>query len=157
VKVWSLPLLALLTLPVACKRSGNRTVYADVPAAGSLKEGAPVKFRGIDIGLVRKLTLLRSGVRLELLIQRPDAPLQINDRVAVRPTGTFADEVVEIVPGPASARPLRDRDSLQSVPPDSLATVRDALTRAIVHEFTERWSRTDSTKPGKTAAPAPRP
>ena len=156
-KVWSLPLLALLALPVACKRSGNRTVYADVPVAGSLKEGAPVKFRGIDIGLVRKLTLLRSGVRLELLIQRPDAPLQINDRVAVRPTGTFGDEVVEIVPGPASGPPLRDRDSLQSVPPDSLAAVRDALTRAIAHQLSERWGRTDSTKPGKTAAPPSRP
>ena len=157
VKFRWLPLIGLLALPIACRQSGNRTVYVEVSTAGNLEEGSPVKFGGIDIGRVRRLTLLRSSVRLELLIQRSDAPLQVNDRVAVRPIGIFGAEAVEIIPSAPNDRALRDRDSLQAAQPDSLAPVREALARAVVHEFAERWRRADSTKAGKTAPPAPRP
>ena len=153
--LWSsaLALLTFLMFPVACTRSRNRTVYAEVPTAGSLKEGSSVKFGGIDIGVVRSVTPLRSGARLELLIQRPDAPLQIDDRVAIHPVGVFGEETVMIVPGPTDGQPLRDGDSLRAAPPDSLAPVRDALARAIVHEFVERARQSDSTKAAKIAPP----
>ena len=133
-------------------------VYVELPTAGHLKEGAPVLFGGIDIGRVQRLTLLHSSVRLELLIQRADAPLQAGDRVAVDPIGIFGDETVVIMPGTGKDRPLRDGDSLRAAAPDPPSPMRDALARAIKEELAERWHLAlDSTNGDKTAPPAPRP
>lgn len=156
-RLW-LPFLALLTLPVACRRSADRTVYVELPTTGLLKAGTPVLFGGIDIGRVQRLTPLHSSVRLELLIQRPDAPLQAGDRVAVRLVGIFGDETVVIVPGTGKNRPLRDGDSLQAAAPDPPSPMRDAYVRALRQELAERWSLVlDSSKGHKATPPAPRP
>ena len=56
-----LVILALFLIPAACQRPSTRIAYVDLQAVGSLKEGATVKFRGIDIGLVQKLSMLRSS------------------------------------------------------------------------------------------------
>lgn len=157
VKFRWLSLLALLTLPAACRRSGDRTVYVELPASGHLKEESSVKFGGIDIGRVQRLTQLHSGVRLELLIQRADAPLQAGDRVAVRPIGIFGEETVVIMPGTGNDRPLRDGDTLHAAPPDPPSPVRDAFARAVMQELAERWRLVDSTKGGRAAPPAPPP
>jgi ABC-type transporter Mla subunit MlaD len=141
-----LALLTLLTLPVACRRSGDRTVYVELPTAGHLKEGAPVVFGGIDIGRVRRLTPLPSSVRLELLIQRADAPLQAGDQVAVRPVGIFGDETVVIMPSAVNGRALRDGDSLHAAAPEPPSPTREAFARAIMQDLAERWRLVDSTK-----------
>lgn len=157
VKLRWLPLLAL-TLPAACRRSGDRTVYVELPTAGHLKEGSPIAFGGIDIGRVQRLTPLDSSVRLELLIQRADAPLQAGDRVAVRPVGIFGDETVVIMPGTGNDRPLHTGDSLHAAPPDPPSPMRDAFKRAVRQELAERWHLVlDSTKGGESAPRVPRP
>lgn len=157
VKFQWLLLVGLLALPAACRRSGDRRVYVEVPTAGNLKEGSSVKFGGIDVGHVQRLTLLHSGVRLELLIDRSDAPLQANDLVAVRPVGIFGDETVVIMPGTPNDRTLRDGDTLHAARSDSAGPVRQALTRALMNELAERLRLMDSAKGDKTAPPAPHP
>ena len=141
-------LLTLLALAVACRRPDTRTAYVLLPAAEDLKEGAPVKFRGIDIGVVRKIALQRTGIRAELLIRRPDAPIQVNDRVAIRAVGIFRDQAIDIIPASTDAAPLRDGDTLHAAPPDSLAPTREALTRAVVQEFARRFGISDSSRNG---------
>jgi ABC-type transporter Mla subunit MlaD len=152
-----LPLLSLVALAAACGRSGGRTVFVDVPMAGHLKEGSPVKFGGVDIGRVQRLTTLRAGVRLELLILRSDAPIQTDDSVAIRPMGIFGDETVVIVPGTSNQRPLRDGDSLHAAAPDPPSPVHDAFARAAMQELAERLHLVDSTKATRSRAPAARP
>lgn len=151
-----LAIVGLLALPAGCGRSGNRTVYVDVPTAGHLKEGSPVKFGSIDIGRLRRLTLLHSGVRLELLIERSDAPLQYDDLVAVRPVGVFGYETVVIVPGKGNERPLRDGDSLHAAAPEPPSPFREAFARAAMQQLSEdlHLHLVDSTK---GAGPAPQP
>jgi ABC-type transporter Mla subunit MlaD len=137
----------LLFLAAACKSSDSRIVYVDFSAVGEIKEGAPVRLGGIDIGIVEKLTLGHSGVRATLLIQRSDAPIQINDRVAVRPVGIFGAQEVEIIPASTDGPPLRNRDTLHAAPSDSMATTREALSRAVIREFTKQlFSSADSNK-----------
>jgi ABC-type transporter Mla subunit MlaD len=145
-KASSLLLTAVLVCASACTRSHARTAYVDFRAVADLREGAPVTFQGVQIGTVQKLTLRRSGTIATLLIDRADAPLQSNDRVAVRPVGIFGDDVIDIVLASAAARPLRDGDTLQVASTDSLAPVRDLLMRAVAHEFTKRLFRSDSTR-----------
>ena len=157
VKVPWLALLILLTLPAACRRSGDRTVYVELPTAGHLNEDSPVTFGGIEIGRVQGLTPLHANVRVQLLIQRADAPLQAGDRVAVRPVGIFGDETVVIMPGTGNDRPLRDGDSLHAAAPDPPSPAREALARAVMQELAERWHLVvDSTKAGEPAPSAPR-
>jgi ABC-type transporter Mla subunit MlaD len=145
VKASSLLLTALVSAS-ACTRSHGRTAYVDFPAVADLREGTPVRFQGIPIGTVRKLTLRRSGAIATLLIDRADAPLQSNDRVAIHPVGIFGDEVIDIVLASAAGRPLRDGDTLQVASTDSLAPIRDLLMRAVAHEFTNRVFHSDSTR-----------
>lgn len=110
-KAWPFLLTVILLCPVACTGPERRTVYVELSAIGNLKEGAPVRFGGTDIGIVEKLTLLRSTSMATLLIQRKDAPVQSNDRVAVHPIGLFGAEVIDIIPSPAEGRPLRNGDT----------------------------------------------
>ena len=149
--------LTFLSVPVACKRPDTRTAYVLVPVAENVKEGGSVKFRGIDIGVVRKISLQRTGILAELVIQRRDAPIQANDRVAIRAVGVFGDQAVDIIPSSTDGPPLRDGDTLRAAPPDSLAPTRDALTRAVVQEFTRRFAAPDSSQKGTTTPSVPRP
>jgi len=146
VKAWLVLLPIALLSSGGCRRSTERIAFVDLPAAANIREGTAVRFQNIDIGVVKKVTLRRSGVRATLLIQRPDAPLQTNDHVAVQPNGFFGDQAVDIIPATTEGRPLRDGDTLRAAPPDSVSASRDALARALVHEFTERMLRSDTTK-----------
>jgi ABC-type transporter Mla subunit MlaD len=155
-QVHGLALLMVLAFQSACKRSEDRIVFVDLPRAENPKEGTAVQFRGIDIGRVNKVTLEHSGVRLKLLIQRADAPVELNDRVALRAIGVFGDQVVDIIPSPTEGQAVADRGALRAAPPDSLAPTGDALVRAVVHEFAQRSSKSDSSRPPPPAR-APRP
>ena len=117
-------LFALLTLAVACKRQDTRTAYVVLPIAERLKEGTPVTFRGLEIGVVRKIVLERTGVSAEIVIRRHDAPIHANDRVAIRAVGFFGDQVLDIFPSATEGPPLRDGDTLHADPPDALAPTR---------------------------------
>ena len=81
----------------ACTRRGA-VVRVDVPDASGLTAESPVRFRGTQIGHVRAILPLRNGSRLELVLDRPDAPVRAADRVAVLPDGIFGASFVDIVP-----------------------------------------------------------
>lgn len=156
VKAFSLMLATALLSPIACGRPHGRTVYVELPAGG-VREGAPVLFHGFEIGIVQRVTPRRSGLIATVLIQRPDAPVQSNDHVSVHISSIFGDQAIDISPSPSDGPPLRDGDTLHAAPPDTLAAAREALTRAIVHEFTERMLRSDSARRGNRDPRSPRP
>jgi ABC-type transporter Mla subunit MlaD len=138
-------LLLVVTTAGACRRHHERIVFTDLPAAPGVREGGAVLFRGIDIGTIQRVTLMHSGVRLTLRIRRPDAPLRVGDRVALRTLGILGDNVVDIVPASGPAPPLPDSAVRPAMPPDSLAPAREAAARAIVDAMIGRAFRRDST------------
>lgn len=140
------PTMVLLCLVACNRRPSGRVAYVDLPAVDNLEEGTPVRFGGVDIGVLQHVALRRDGITATLLIQRPDAPIHANDLVAVRPVGIFGAHALDIIPVPSEARPLRSGDTLHAAPPDSLAPVREALMRAVVHEFADRLRQSDTTK-----------
>jgi len=128
-----LPLLLLVLASTDACRRGERVVHTMLPsAAPRVAVGSPVLFRGVEIGTVQRLTLDHAGVRLDLRIERRDAPLRTGDRVALRVLGLLGDGVVDIVPGPATAPPIADGDTLAAALPDTLAAQREAVTEAVV-------------------------
>jgi ABC-type transporter Mla subunit MlaD len=154
-------LSALLAATGSCREHRDRIVVTELPAAPGIKEGSQVIFRGIEIGRVERLTLEHSGVRLALRIGRPDAPLRAGDRVALRPLGIFGEVAVHIVPGPASAPALGDSATLAAVPPDTLASARDAAVqaaaKAVAREMIAPLLELDSASPSGSRTSQSRP
>src|SRR3569832_70596 len=118
----------------ACRDRNERVVHAVVPAARGLKEGALVRFRGIEVGRVNAVRIVDSGVQLDLAIERADAPLRTADRVRLAPSGLFGDNEVELVPGSVKAPKLAPNGWLAAVPLDTLAAIREAVAAEYVRQ-----------------------
>lgn len=121
--------LAAIGLLARCSARGP-TIVADIPTTSRVDVGTTVRFRGTEIGHVTRVTPIRIGVHLELTLNRSDALVRTDDHVAVRPDGIFGGVFVDIVPGSDNAPPIPPNAALQPVPPDSLASVREAVMRA---------------------------
>jgi len=138
----------------ACVLSGcgdrDRVVHAILPAARGLSEGALVRYRGIVVGSVKTVRIVDSGVRLDLGIERADAPLRTGDQVRITSVGMFGDREVDIVPGPLNTPRLATEGSLRAYPPDTLAAIREALVGAVVKNAFERLGVFDTARaPGQ--------
>lgn len=144
-------------LLVAACSSRSTTVIVDLPVANGIASGTPVRFHGMDIGHVRSITPTRDGVRIQLSIDRQDAPVRTADRVAVQPEGIFGAYVIAIVPGPDSAPVVRDQATLAAAPPDSLAPIRDAIARAVAKEAIDQFQHRDSAQRTRRAPLPSRP
>lgn len=136
--------LLAIGLLAGCSRPREILVHALVKAAPGLKPGARVQYRGVDVGSVKSVGFTDAGVRIDLLIERRDAPLRRLDQVRVRSLGTFAEQVVEVVPGDSTAPLIAKGASLSAAPSDTLATVTDQLTKAIA-EAVDKVVERDST------------
>ena len=123
-------LLATLLL-AGCSRPREILVHALVKAAPGLRPGARVQYRGVDVGSVKTVGFTDAGVRIDLLIERRDAPLRKLDLVRVSSLGTFAEQVVEIVPGDSTAPLIAKGALLRAAPSDTLASVSEQLSKAI--------------------------
>jgi ABC-type transporter Mla subunit MlaD len=150
-------LLIAVCLLSSCSDSGGRVVHAVLPAARNLREGAPVRFRGIEVGKVTTVRIVDSGVRLDLDIERADAPLRSADQVRIAAAGMFGDAEVEIVPGPASAPKLASDGWLPAFPPDTLAALREELMGAIAKATFGRLGVHDSASAAQQRADSVHP
>jgi ABC-type transporter Mla subunit MlaD len=128
-----LSIVAVLTLglTLGCGRRNDR-IYADLPRANGVREGATVRYRGIDIGVVEHIAFVDTVVRLTIKLTRRDAPLRSGDRVRTAQDGVFGDRALHVVPGPAGAPLLRPGVTLGAAPLDSLEEIRNALIQATV-------------------------
>ncbi len=73
-------------------------VQAYFENVSGLKEKAPVEIAGIEVGVVRDISLHDSQARVTLALE-PDVSLHANARVTVRTRGVLGDKFVEIKPG----------------------------------------------------------
>lgn len=146
-------LLAVILLATAMtwlQRPSGLTFYAHLPEAPGLHEGARVFFRGIEVGGVERTGFDSMGVRLTIAMRRRDVPLRRGDRIRVTPDGMFGGELVDIVPGPASAPPLSSGDTLLAAMPDSASIRLRAVAGAVAERLIDDFARAgrDSTKSG---------
>lgn len=84
--------------------------------AGDLKEGAPVKVAGVDVGKVEKIALDNYEAVATLAVSAT-VPLPADTIAAIRTTGLLGDSYVSLSPG-ASEKNLHDGDRIaQTEPP----------------------------------------
>ena len=153
--VWLL--VFILAFP-SC-RPERSDIYADLPEAPGVREGAVVRYRGVQIGEVRRVTFADSVVHITIRLTRSDVPLRTRDGVRLAAEGVFGDRTLDVVPGPTSAPALHRGETLHAAPPDTVADLRrellEAAAAAAMREVGAAWRR-DTTR-HDSAGRAPRP
>ena len=149
-------LLALTTILSACGRS-QPTISVAFTAVPGLHIGAPLRFRGLAIGHVESIHPMREGAKVNVVLDRADAPLRMADRIAVVPDGILGASALELVLGPNSASPLSEHATLAAGPSDSLTILREAIVRAVAKEAVDQWRRGDSSSARGSLPPHSKP
>jgi len=87
-----------------------------------VKVGAPVRFAGVDVGLVKKIDLQinsaenHTNARLEVWI-RDTVRIPADSTVWVNTLGLLGEKYVEIMPGQDYSNTLRENESLTGIDP----------------------------------------
>lgn len=92
------------------------TVFRDVVG---LREGANVRFTGIDVGAVSKLTILSdSTVLVEMAIDRKVTPfIKKNCTATIGSQGLMGSRILILLPGSPDQASIEEGDQLPSLPP----------------------------------------
>jgi phospholipid/cholesterol/gamma-HCH transport system substrate-binding protein len=125
------------------------TVFRDVVG---LREGAAVRFTGIDVGAVSKLTILSdSAVLVEMAIDRKVTRfIKKNSVATIGNQGLMGSRIVVLTPGDPDQGPIEHGDNLPSVPPvetdeilreAKLSSERIAVVSEQLIEITQKMNR----------------
>ncbi len=92
------------------------TLFSDVVG---LRQGANVRFTGIDVGAVSKLTILSdSSVLVEMAIDKKVTPfIKKNSTATIGSQGLMGSRIIILLPGSPDQASIKQGDQLPSVPP----------------------------------------
>jgi ABC-type transporter Mla subunit MlaD len=134
------PFLLLLGVLVAgtsaaCTPTHENLVHVIAEQAPGLKRDARVQFRGVDVGYVKEVYFTPGGVRIDVLIERPDVPIRTQDSVHITSSGPFGEQVVSIQPGVQTAPLITHGVTLPKAVPDSTVSVPVEVWRSVVNSL----------------------
>src|SRR3712207_5541430 len=75
---------------------GTRTAWFLLEDASGLIEKSNVKMAGINVGIIRKISLQNGEARIDMTLNS-DIPLTRSARIEIRPNGILGDKHVEII------------------------------------------------------------
>jgi ABC-type transporter Mla subunit MlaD len=148
-----LPLLPAVAFLFGCSPEHENVVHVIAEQAPGLKKSAPVQFRGVEVGMVKEVYFTPGGVRIDLLIQRPDVPIRTQDTVRITSVGAFGQQVVDITPGVQTAPLIARGATLPKVQPESTVSLPAGVWRAIVQRL--GFKAADSTTIDSARSPTP--
>jgi ABC-type transporter Mla subunit MlaD len=119
-------------LALGCAHKDENVVHVIAEQAPGLKRGARVQYRGVDVGLVKQVYFTPGGVRIDLLLERNDAPIRMRDTVRIVSVGAFGAQVVDIQPGVQTAPLIARGATLPKVQPESTVSMPVGVWRSIV-------------------------
>lgn len=93
-------LAALFALTDAADFRGRDIVLTTVADAGGLRNGDPVRMRGVDIGRVDGFRMVPGAVEIRLELEG-DHAVPADSRVVLRSNGLLGGRVVDVIPGAA--------------------------------------------------------
>ncbi len=99
--------------------STNVKISTEFRNVVGLREGANVRFTGIDVGAVSKLTILTdSSVYVEMAIDRKVTPyIKKNSIATIGSQGLMGAKLIVLLPGSPDEKSIEPGDILPSVPP----------------------------------------
>ncbi len=109
-----------------------------------VKDGAPVRFAGVDVGEVKRIEFViaeenRQKVRLVAWV-RNDVRIPSDSTVWVNTLGLLGEKYVEIMPGKNFAQPLRQNDIMVGTDPISMNEVGE-LAKSIAENLDKAIER----------------
>jgi ABC-type transporter Mla subunit MlaD len=119
-------------LALSCANKHQNIVHVIAEQAPGLKSGVRVLYRGVDVGVVKQVYFTSGGVRIDLLIQRDDAPIRTQDTVRITSVGPFGAQVVDIQPGVQTAPLIAHGSTLTKVQPESTVSMPVTLWRSLM-------------------------
>jgi len=125
----------------------QRRIVVVMPEAPGLVEGGSVTYLGVNAGRVERIDLSTGRVVATLVIARKDVVPRAGDVVRLRANGLFGDQIVDITPGPRTARALADGDTLV-VPPGQATVGAVPEARALDSALRSLMERRDSARAG---------
>jgi phospholipid/cholesterol/gamma-HCH transport system substrate-binding protein len=124
-------LLALLFIIGQHKNlfSNTISVYADFKNIAGTKEGNYVRFAGINIGTVDRISIINdTTVRLQLSIEKKIQPyIKSNAQASIGSDGLMGDKLVQIAPGTNDSPLVKDGGVLQTTPPVNVDKIMNNL------------------------------
>jgi ABC-type transporter Mla subunit MlaD len=126
-------------------RGPIRRAVVALPRADGIRERASVTYVGVPIGQVERLVIDDRRVVAHLVIHRADVELRRSDSIRIATLGIFGDRILELIPGPRTAPPFREGDTLLAAHPKELPG--DAVIEAV------RRLQLDSTPVGPPVSP----
>lgn len=123
---------ALVLGYAGCAQQQENVVHVIAEQAPGLKKNARVLYRGVDVGMVKQVYFTPGGVRIDLLVEREDAPIRAQDTVRIVSVGAFGAQVVDIQPGPETAPLIRRGATLPKVQPESTVSLPVSVWRSLV-------------------------
>ena len=132
---------AAAILTAACSDEQGRRYTADLPPADSVAVGAPVQYRGIEVGRVVQVEHSVNRTRLTLSVTRVDARARQADSVRIVPLGIFGDRAAEIVMGPLSVADAPTAFHLASAGPLQPSVGQAGVMKALGDQAMEELAR----------------
>jgi ABC-type transporter Mla subunit MlaD len=126
--------LAASALVPSCANKHENIVHVIAEQAPGMKSGVRVLYRGVDVGVVKQVYFTSGGVRMDLLIQRADAPIRTQDTVRIMSVGPFGAQVVDIQPGVQTAPLIAHGSTLTKVEPESTVSLPVTLWRSLIRK-----------------------
>jgi phospholipid/cholesterol/gamma-HCH transport system substrate-binding protein len=93
---------------------GSKDVWFVMDDASGLVKNSAVKIAGIDVGVIRDITLQNGRARVDMTI-KSSTPATKSARIEIRPNGILGDKHVEIISGDPRDPPLRSGDQILTV------------------------------------------
>jgi ABC-type transporter Mla subunit MlaD len=125
-------ILLAAALILGCAQQREHVVHVIAEQAPGLKSGARVQYRGVEVGYVKQVYFTPGGVRIDLVIERDDAPIRTQDTVRLVSVGAFGAQVVDIQPGVQTAPLIARGSTLPKVQPESTVSLPVSVWRSIV-------------------------
>jgi len=145
-----------MKLPATLLGIGEYRVTVDLPESGGLYQTSVVTYRGTDVGQVKSVDVVATGVRAVLAL-RAGVEVPSDVQASVHSRSAIGEQYIELTPQPGNrgehARPLQAGDvipaghvdvpvdigrlldmtnrALQAIPRDNLRTVIDQTSRAV--------------------------
>lgn len=109
----------------------GRTVEAVFRYVDGLVEGNPVRYAGVDVGKVTKVSVNSKGVIVKMQL-KPGVTIPEGSKFTITSMGLLGEKFVEIVPNPLATRDLADGEQVEGIDPqrlDDLFATADKLVR----------------------------
>jgi phospholipid/cholesterol/gamma-HCH transport system substrate-binding protein len=114
------------------------TIYGTFRNIGGLQTGNNVRFAGINIGTVERISIINdTTVRVDMRLESKVAPFIKSDAVAgISSDGIMGDKLVTIAPGSADGKVLGEGKRVHTTEPLEMDRIMDRLANVAVNAET---------------------